>query len=96
MKKLYLTIILGWLCAFASLSQPADLVLSSAESGTKLHQATNSITFAAGYSYTPSGGTMTAEIVSGGGTVGDTQLNPIIAGQFSSDFQYTNTQPYIL
>ncbi len=69
MKKLYLTIILGWLCAFAGLSQPADLVLSSAESGTKLHQATNSITFAAGYSYTPSGGTMTAEIVepSGGG-----------------------------
>ncbi len=92
MKKLYLTIILGWLCAFASLSQPADLVLSSAESGTKLHQATNSITFAAGYSYTPSGGTMTAEIVSGGGSVGDTRLNPIIAGQFSSDFQYTNTQ----
>lgn len=69
MKKLYLTMIFGRLCTFASFSQPADLVLSTAESGTKLHQATNSITFAAGYSYTPSGGTMTAEIVepSGGG-----------------------------
>ncbi len=66
MKKLYLIIIVGWLCVLAGQSQPADLVLSSAESGTKLHQATNSITFAAGYSYTPSGGTMTAEIVSGG------------------------------
>ena len=61
--KLYLTIIMGWLCIFASHAQPADLVLSSPESGIQLHQATNSITFAAGYSYTPNGGTMTAEIV---------------------------------
>lgn len=73
MNKLYLLLLTGLLYPVLSYAQPADLVLSSAESGTKLHQATNSITFAAGYSYTPNGGTMTAEIVGGGS-------NPPIAG----------------
>lgn len=92
MKQLYLSLLILAGTCVSVFAQPADLILSTAESGTQLHQATNSITFAAGYSYTPSGGTMTAEIVSGGSSVGDTQLNPIIAGQYSSDFQYTNTQ----
>ena len=65
MKKLYLMLLMGLVYPVFSYAQPADLVLSSAESGTQLHQATNSITFAAGYSYTPNGGTMTAEIVEG-------------------------------
>jgi len=44
-------------------SQDFDITLSAPESGTKLHQARNSITFAPNYSYTLNGGTMTAEIV---------------------------------
>jgi hypothetical protein len=62
-----IVILTGLFCLLISQTgqaQPADLVLSSPESGTVVHQATNSITFAPGYSYTPNGGTMTAEIVS--------------------------------
>ena len=63
MKKIIL-ITLGWVCfAYFAHAQSMDLVLSSSESGTVSHQATNSITLAAGYSYTTSGGSMTAEIV---------------------------------
>ncbi|MDB4582941.1 FG-GAP-like repeat-containing protein [Draconibacterium sp.] len=47
-------------------SQENDLVLTGAESGNVTHQATNSITFDMGYSYTPNGGSMTAEIVEPG------------------------------
>jgi len=66
MKSKYFNILTGLLCLVTSLTsqaQPADLVLSSPESGTKLHQATNSITFNPGYSYTPNGGTLTADVV---------------------------------
>jgi len=50
--------------SLATAAQPFDLVLNTPESGTQLHQALNSITFAPNYSYTPAGGTMLAEIVS--------------------------------
>ena len=59
------------------LGQVYDLSLSTAESGTQLHQAHNSITLLKGYSYTPGGGTMTAEIVS-----------PVVGG--STDYTYNN------
>ena len=63
MKKNIL-ILLGWVCcAYLSQAQPMDLVLNSSESGTVVHQATNTITLAPGYSYTPGGGTMLSEIV---------------------------------
>ncbi|MCF6356968.1 MAG: FG-GAP-like repeat-containing protein [Draconibacterium sp.] len=52
--------------------QDFDITLNTAESGTKIHQARNSITFGPNYSYTPSGGTMTAEIV-----------NPVVTGDIS-------------
>jgi hypothetical protein len=63
MKRIIYTFLIGLICAFTAIGQPYDLTLSSAESGTQLHQALNSITLAAGYSYTPTGGTMLAEIV---------------------------------
>ena len=69
MKRILYTFLMGMLCVLSSMAQPFNITLSSAESGTKTHQARNSITFAAGYSYTPSGGTMTAEIV-----------NPVVTG----------------
>lgn len=52
--------------------QDFDITLNTAESGTKTHQARNSITFGPNYSYTPSGGTMTAEIV-----------DPVVTGDIS-------------
>jgi hypothetical protein len=42
---------------------PVNLTVNGSQSGTKLFQARNSITFAPGFSYIPSGGTMRAEIV---------------------------------
>lgn len=61
-------------------AQEFDIVLTSPESGTKTHQARNSITFGPNYSYTPSGGTMTAEIV-----------NPVVSGDVS--YNYTIVAP---
>lgn len=69
MKRIIYTFLIGLVCSFMAIGQPNDLILNTSESGTRLHQATNSITFAAGYSYTPAGGTMLAEIV-GNGTGG--------------------------
>lgn len=54
---------MGLVCTVTAIGQPFDLTLNTAESGTQLHQATNSITFANGYSYTSAGGTMIAEIM---------------------------------
>ena len=54
---------MGLVCTYTAIGQPYDLTLSSAESGTQLHQALNSITLAPGYSYTPGGGTMLSEVV---------------------------------
>ncbi len=72
MKRIRYTFFAGLLFTFTGMAQPFDLVLNSAESGTVIHQARNSITFAAGYSYTPNGGTMTAKIV-----------NPIVTGDMN-------------
>jgi RHS repeat-associated protein len=80
MKKIYLSTILFLMgCSLLS-AQEFDIVLTSAESGTKTHQARNSITFGPNYSYTPSGGTMTAEIV-----------EPVVAGNVS--YNYTIVDP---
>ena len=72
MKPIYITAlfsILGW---FTVIAQEFDIVLSSGETGTKTHQARNSITMGPEYTYTPNGGTLTAEIV-----------NPVVTGTVS-------------
>ena len=93
MKQIYIGFFILLMTTAITLGQTADLLLSYPESGTQLHQATNSITFLPGYSYTPGGNGMIAEIVEGGGSalVGDTQQNPIIAGTFSDSFEYSAT-----
>jgi len=63
MKRVIYTFLLGLVCMATAIGQPYDLTLNMPESGTQLHQATNSITLAAGYSYTPAGSTMLSEIV---------------------------------
>ena len=50
-------------------AQPYDLVLNTPESGVQIHQAFNSISFTAGYSYTASGGYMLAEIIDDDGII---------------------------
>ncbi|MDP2887416.1 MAG: SpvB/TcaC N-terminal domain-containing protein, partial [Bacteroidota bacterium] len=52
-----------------ALGQEFDLSFSVPESNTQTHQARNSISLLAGYSYTPNGGTLVAEIV-----------NPVVNG----------------
>lgn len=63
MQTKYLTILIGVFVTAVGYAQPFDLVLNSSESGTVVHQAINSISFEPGYSYSPNGGTMLAEIV---------------------------------
>lgn len=70
---------MGLICAVTAIGQPFDLTLNTAESGTLFHQATNSITFAGGYSYTSAGGTMLAQIMGqsiSGNTSYSTAINP--------------------
>lgn len=79
MKIIIYTFLMGLICAVTAIGQPFDLTLNTAESGTQLHQATNSITFADGYSYTSAGGTMIAEIMGlsvSGNTSYSTAINP--------------------
>lgn len=63
MKRIIYTFLMGLVYAITATGQPYDLTLNTAESGTQLHQALNSITLASGYSYSPSGGTMLSEII---------------------------------
>ena len=63
MKRTIQTILCGVFFTFTASGQPFDLTLNNPESGTQLHQAYNSITFSAGYSYTPAGGSLLAEIL---------------------------------
>ncbi|MCD6354669.1 MAG: VCBS repeat-containing protein, partial [Prolixibacteraceae bacterium] len=72
MKRLYVLFIIFMVGSSTGFCQDFDITLNTAESGTKTHQARNSITFGPNYSYTPSGGTMTAEIV-----------NPVVTGDIS-------------
>ncbi|MDO8929533.1 MAG: FG-GAP-like repeat-containing protein [Bacteroidota bacterium] len=55
-----------------ALGQEFDLSFSVPESNTQTHQARNSISLLAGYSYTPNGGTLVAEIV-----------NPVVNGSMA-------------
>ncbi|MCE4564663.1 VCBS repeat-containing protein [Maribellus sp. CM-23] len=71
MRQIYVLFIMFLMGIGTGYAQEFDITLTSAESGTKTHQARNSITFGPNYSYTPSGGTLTAEIVAPvvGGTI---------------------------
>ncbi|MBA4410168.1 MAG: hypothetical protein C0397_12175, partial [Odoribacter sp.] len=60
--------------------QEFDLSFSSSESGTQTHQARNSVSLLAGYTYTPGGTGMVAEIV-----------NPVVNGSIS--YNYTPVDP---
>jgi len=68
MKTICILFILLW-TGFLGFAQEFDISTNVVESGTKTYQARNSITFASGYTYTPSGGALTAEIV-----------NPLVTG----------------
>ena len=65
MKYIRFLTIIGLCCIIIQtvLAQPLNLVLDQPETGNQTHQAVLSITFANGYSYTPNGGSMTAEII---------------------------------
>ncbi|RKD92654.1 FG-GAP-like repeat-containing protein [Mangrovibacterium diazotrophicum] len=84
MKQLYLTSIIFLVTYLFCGAQSANVVLSSSESGVQVHQATNSIQFSTGYSYSPDGGTMIAEIlqapdlpdISGSVTYNSTPIDP--------------------
>jgi len=82
MKRIYLLFACS-VVFLTTVAQPYDLVLNSPESGVQLHQATNSITFAPNYSYTPAGGTMLAEIVSQLISGNITYSNPIDPGAYT-------------
>lgn len=81
MKNIRFLTIVGQCCIISQtvFAQPLNLVLDQPETGNQTHQARNSITFAPGYSYTPNGGTMLAEIVNpliGSDIVFDDPINP--------------------
>jgi hypothetical protein len=81
MKILYQSAILFLMTCSIAKSQEIDILLNTTESGTKLHQARNSITFGANYSYSPNGGTLTAEI-----------LNPVVAGNVTYNFNIVDPE----
>ncbi|MBN2481719.1 MAG: VCBS repeat-containing protein, partial [Bacteroidales bacterium] len=80
MKRLQVICFIAAICGCVLRGQEIDLILDGPESGNKTHEARNSITLAPGYSYTPSGGTMTAYIV-----------DPIVTGNVS--YAYTPVDP---
>lgn len=80
MKQIHVLFIILLMGIGTAYAQGFDITLTSAESSTKIHQARNSITFGPNYSYTPSGGTMTAEIV-----------DPVVTGSVS--YNYTVVDP---
>lgn len=85
MKRTLYTFLIGLICTFSSFAQPFDLILTTAESGAQVHQALNSITLAAGYSYTPNGGTMLSEIV-----------NPYVTGAIGYNSTIVNPSSRLL
>ena len=76
MKRLLFLIIICVLCINATSGQEFDLTFTGTESGTQTHVARNSITLGPGYTYTPSGGSLTVEI-----------QNPVVTGTVA----YTGT-----
>lgn len=86
MKRIIYTFFMGLICMATATGQPSyNLVLNQPESGTKVHQATNSITFKPGYSYTSNGGNLTANIIK----AITTHPNIIALGSFGTDFERT-------
>ncbi|NLJ43460.1 MAG: hypothetical protein GX431_07355, partial [Bacteroidales bacterium] len=69
MKRIVLLIINGLLCTCMILGQEMDPVFTGTYSGTLTQAGRNSVTLGNGYSYTPSGGSLTIEI-----------QNPIVNG----------------
>ena len=63
MKSLYGILIFMVVGISSVFCQDFDLVINSTDTGTKTYQARNSITLDKNYSYTPNGGTLTAEIL---------------------------------
>ncbi|MDO8929082.1 MAG: SpvB/TcaC N-terminal domain-containing protein, partial [Bacteroidota bacterium] len=82
MKRIIYIFFMGMLCALNSMGQPFDVVLNTAQQGNVTVQARNSITLAAGYSYTPNGGTFLTQIA-----------NPVITG-FTSYATAINPSTY--
>ena len=80
MKQIHVLFIILLMGIGTGYAQEFDITLTAAESSTKIHQARNSITFGPNYSYTPSGGTMNAEIV-----------DPVVTGSVS--YNYTVADP---
>lgn len=72
MKKFFILLISIVLYIVNSTAQEFDLTFTNTESGTQTHIARNSVTLGAGYTYTPSGGTMSIEI-----------QNPVVTGPIS-------------
>jgi RHS repeat-associated protein len=72
MKLKYIILALMVVGMGPAFCQEFDLVINSTDTETKTYQARNSITFENNYSYTPNGGTLTAEIV-----------NPVVSGTVS-------------
>lgn len=78
--KYILTLLLLAIGLQTVFGQAFDVTLSSTESGTQTHQARNSVSLLAGYTYTPGGSGMIAEIV-----------NPVVTGSMS--YTYTPIDP---
>ena len=72
MKRLNYLVIISMFLSYPLSSQDFDITLTNTESGTQSHLARNSVTLGPGYTYTPSGGSLTVEI-----------QNPIVIGSVS-------------
>jgi RHS repeat-associated protein len=72
MKLKYIVPMLMIVMGLTARGQDFNITVTGSESGTITHYARNSITFGLNYTYTPSGGTMTAEI-----------QNPVVTGDVS-------------
>jgi hypothetical protein len=72
MKRFYDLIVVIVFCAGTVSGQEFDLTYLGSESGTQTHVARNSVTLGPGYTYTPSGGSLTIEI-----------QNPVVTGVVS-------------
>jgi len=76
MKRLFNLLTIIMLLSYKLSAQEFDVTYTNSESGTQSHAARNSVTLGPGYTYTPSGGSLTIEI-----------QNPVVLGATS----YTST-----
>ena len=84
-------IICAVICPMLAFGQSSTITLNSTISGNKTYEATGWIKMEPGFSYTASSGySFLAKIVEN--IPGDTRQNPIVIGQFPSNFQYPDTK----